>query len=83
MILNRLMTASKIDIWQPRWKDRKILIAKFKVGTHNEITFSKTKSMPGTYYLSGETIKKYPLETNGKIACYAVHMDELESLERE
>lgn len=82
MLLNKLTPAQKIDIWSPRWKDRRILIAKFKVGNHNEITFSKTKSLPGIYYLSGATIKKYPLETNGKIACYAVHMDELETLER-
>lgn len=83
MVLPRLTACQKIDIWQPRWKDRRILIAKFRVGTHNEIVFTKTKSMPGSYYLSGETIKKYPLENNGKIACYAVQMDELEVLERE
>lgn len=82
MVLSKDTPCQVIDIWQPRWKDRRILIAKFKVGQHNEVTFSKTKSLPGTYYLSGETIKKYPLETNGRIACYAVHMDELEKLER-
>jgi hypothetical protein len=83
MILGKLIPCQLIQIWQPRWKDRKVLIAKFRVGTHNEIVFTKTKSMPDKYYLSGETIKKYPLETNGRIQCYAVHMDELEVLERE
>lgn len=69
---------SKIDIWQPRWKDRVVLIAKFKVGALNEITFSKTPSMPGSYFISGDDIRACPLETNGKIPCYAVPIDKLE-----
>lgn len=69
---------SKIDIWQPRWKDRKVLIAKYKVGEICEITFSKAPSLPGTYYISGDDVRKYPLETNGKIPCYAVPLDDLE-----
>lgn len=80
--LSRLTPANKIEIWQPRWKDRVVLIAKHKVGAHNEITFTKTKSLPNTYYISGEVIRRYPTDTNGKIACYAVSMDELRVLER-
>jgi hypothetical protein len=83
VILKRLTPANKIAIWQPRWKDRKVLIAKFRVGTHNEVVFTKTKSLPSVYYLSGETIRRYPLENNGKILCHAVDMNELEILERE
>lgn len=84
MKLSRLTPCKQIQIWQPRWHDRVILIAKYKVGTHNEITFTKAKSSyPDKYYLSGKTIQSYPLETNGKIACYAVPVDELELLERE
>lgn len=83
MILSKMTPAQKISVWMPRYHDKKILIAKFKVGRHNEITFTKAPSLPDTYYLSGETIKKYPLETNGKIPVYAVHQDELELLERE
>ena len=82
MSIGKFTVCQKIEIWQPRWHDRKILIAKFKVGTHNEITFKKAPSLPETYYLSGETIRKYPLESNGKVACYAVPIDELEVLER-
>ena len=81
--LSRLTPTQKIDIWAPRYKDRAILIAKYKVGTHNEITFSKAKHLPDAYYLSGETIRRYPLETNGRIACFAVPESELELLERE
>lgn len=82
MKLPRLTPAQKIQIWAPRYKDRAVLIAKHKVGTHNEITFSKAKHLPDTYYLSGETIRSYPLDTNGKLPCYAVPVAELEILER-
>jgi hypothetical protein len=77
-----------IEIWQPRWKDRKVLIAKFKVGTHNEIHFTGgpqkriPDSLKGKFYVSGDTIRKSPLETNGSIDCYAVDLNELEPLER-
>lgn len=83
MILSRTTPAHKIEIWQPRWKDRTVMLAKFKVGTHNEITFTKTKSLPETYYISGEKARTFPLEPNGKILCYCVPIDELEILERE
>lgn len=82
MSIGRFTPCQKIEIWQPRWKDRKVLIAKHKVGTHNEVVFTKAPSLPENYYLSGDTIRKYPLESNGKLMCYAVPMDELEVLER-
>lgn len=82
MILSRTMPCQKIDIWQPRWKDRTVMIAQYKVGTHNEITFSKTKSMPYTYYISGEEVRKHPLQPNGKLMCYCVPLNKLEVLER-
>lgn len=82
MILSPLTPCQKISIWSPRWNDKTVLIAKFKVGLHNEITFTKAPTYPDTYYLSGETIRSYPLETNGKIPVYAVKMSELELLER-
>lgn len=82
MKLNRLTPAQQIDIWQPRWKDRTVLIAKHKVGTHNEIKFSKAPSLPDTYYLSGKDIQSCPIDTNGKLDCYAVPINKLEILER-
>jgi hypothetical protein len=83
MVLTKDTPCQVIDIWQPRWKDRVVMVAKYKVGTHNVITFTKTKSMPGEYYLSGEEAKKHPINTNGKLECYAVPLDRLEKLERE
>jgi hypothetical protein len=67
-----------IEIWQPRYKDRKVLIATYKVGDTNTIVFTKAKYLKGKVFkCSGETIRKYPKETNGTIECYAVPMSEL------
>lgn len=83
MVLGRLTPAQLIEIWRPRYKDRKVLIATYKVGTHNSITFTRAKHLLGQqFYASGEKIKSYPTESNGKITCYAVPMEILEPLER-
>jgi hypothetical protein len=82
MKLNKLTPCQRIEIYQPRWKDRTVLIATYKVGEHNEIVFTKTKSLPDTYYISGEVAKSYPIQTNGTISCYAVPLSALEQLER-
>lgn len=80
MKLLKNTSVADIQIWAPRYRDMVVLIAAFRVREHNKITFTKAKNYPGLYYLSGETIKKYPKEQIGKITCYAVHMDELEEL---
>jgi hypothetical protein len=82
MTLSRFTTVNEIPIWQPRWKDRKVLVAKFKVGTHNSIIFTQAPTLKGNWYMSGENIRKYPLDSNGKIPCYAVPLEDLEPLER-
>lgn len=69
-------------IKQPRWKDRVVLLAKYKVGTHNTVRFTETPSMKQDYYISGETVKKYPLTTNGKIDCYEVPITALDYIEK-
>lgn len=76
-----MTTYQLIDIWQPKWKNRTVLIAKHKVGLHNKILFSRTPSMPGEYYVSGETVKKHNITNNGKIDCYEVPLSELSPLE--
>lgn len=70
-----------IEIWQPRYHDKTVLIAKHKVGMHNMVIFTMDKTLSGAYYLPYETIKKYPLESNGKIPCYVVPLSELEPYE--
>lgn len=81
MKLSRLTPAQQISIKSPRWHDRVVMIAKFRVGQHNIITFTNAKSLPDEYYLDGKTITKYPLESNGKISCYCVKLDELQLFE--
>lgn len=82
MVLSHLTATQKFEIWQPRWKDRKVLLARHKVGTHNAITFTKTPTMPGEYYVSGHDVHMCDIESNGKIDCYAVPVSLLEPLER-
>ena len=69
-----------IKIWEPRYHDRVVLIAKHKVrnGT-NTIIFTKCKSLKGkTFTMTGEYIRSCPLDSNGKIPCYAVPLREFE-----
>lgn len=82
MRLSRLQPAQLFKIKQPRWRDRTVLIAKYKVGTHNEIVFTEAKSMPGSYYISGLEAATYPINNNGKLDCYVIPIDDLEPLER-
>jgi hypothetical protein len=72
-----------LEIWEPRWKDRVVLIAKFKVGPKTYIKFTRAKSLPGLYEIDGEKVKTFPLESNGKIDCYAVPLNELTLIEEE
>ena len=67
-----------IEIWQPKWKDRTVLIACYKVGDGDVfIRFTKTPSMQGTYVVSNDIVKGSDVVTNGKLRCYAVPLDEL------
>ena len=62
-----------IEIWEPRWHDRVVLIAKYKVVSgRNVIKFTKGSMKGKEYEMDGIAIREYPLETNGKIKCYAV-----------
>ena len=69
-----------IEIWQPRYHDKKALIATFRVCSgDNYIKFTKDKRLAGKIYkCSGDVIRKCPIESNGKIACFAVPMENLE-----
>lgn len=71
-----------IEIWQPRWHDRKVLIAKYKVcNGKNEIIFTKAKNLIGIKFkIDGIEIGKCPIETNGTTDCYAVDFNKLERM---
>jgi len=66
-----------IEIFAPRWHDRKVLIAKYKVqyGSNN-IEFTKARNLKGRVFtMAGAEIAKYPLSTNGTIPCYEVPLE--------
>jgi hypothetical protein len=82
MVVDKFTPLNYFEIWEPRWYDRKVMLAAHKVGTHNKIKFTKAKSLgEEPYYVSGATVKQHPKETNGKIQCYAVPLADLEPLE--
>jgi hypothetical protein len=67
-----------IQIRSPRWHDRVVLVAKKHVRSSNIIIFTKAKSLPYEYPISGAEVQSYPLGTNGVIDCYEVPIDVLE-----
>ncbi len=86
MILDKFTPMSYFEIWEPRYRDTTVLLACRKVGTHNKIVFtgnSKGYNLMGTepYYVSGKIVKKCKKESNGRIDCFVVPLDKLETLE--
>jgi len=70
-----------IEIWQPRWRDRVALIAAYRVSPgENIIRFTRAGIYNGTYSVDGDDVRQCPLETNGKIECYAVPLAKLERI---
>ena len=92
MRLSRLQETQYFDIWFPKWSakyqldygEEVALLAKFRVGTHNEIVFTKTKSQrfQGHWYISGADVRRCKLGSNGSIPCYEVPVSKLQVLER-
>lgn len=69
-----------IEIWDPRWHDRKVLIARRKVTPGKNIIKITKGAARGKYQMSSIAINSYPLETNGVIECYAVPLDKLQRI---
>ena len=71
-----------IKIWQPRYKDRTVLIATTKVVRgENIIEFTKAKEYEGmTFACDSSIIRACPVCSNGKIDCYAVPLTKLERI---
>lgn len=51
-----------ITILEPRWHDRKILVADWKIAKDNQIVI-EYKDFPEPFYMSGEKLKSYPIHT--------------------
>lgn len=72
------------SIYSPRWHDRRVLLADYKLQDHNKILFTgKDGESMGDqpYYISKKAAKKYPKESNGTIMCRAIPLDELQLLQ--
>lgn len=81
--LERNIALVPIQIWSPRYHDNTCLIlcTKVKQGRNFKVWFSEANSLKGKlFYISKDTILKYPKESNGSAPCYAVPMDELRPL---
>lgn len=82
-----------MDIWMPRYHDlydngeRIALLACYKVDQAApwiQINFTKAKHLQGQRYcISCEEARKCPVDSNGKIPCYAVAMSKLQYWETE
>ncbi|MBM3210577.1 hypothetical protein FJZ33_00035 [Candidatus Poribacteria bacterium] len=68
-----------IEIWAPRYRDKVVLIAKYRVCSGwNEIVFTKAKHLAGMkFHIQSSEIVKCLLDTNGSVPCYAVPFDKL------
>ena len=72
-----------IKIIQPRWHDRKVLVAKWKVGEYNQILINHS-SFKQPLYMSGQKIRNYPIERverkhQPSFEVYAVPIDDFET----
>lgn len=89
MILPRTTSCNVIEIRAPRWKQRVVGIANFRVGTHNAIDITAVgkdgkRYYPETLYGSGEMITKCEMQTlPSGVKLYLVPIGNLEPLERE
>lgn len=78
---------SLIEILAPRWKDKTVLIADWKVGPHNKIVIKAKKQdgsryFPEPFYMSGEKLQTYPTQPHATRSVYIVPLDDLEVLEQ-
>lgn len=88
MRLGRSTPRQIIEIKAPRWKERTVGIATWRVGLHNEIRITYRRkgdgefTYPDPFYISGDKIKKYPKQlVGGGTWLYLVPISDLEILE--
>lgn len=85
MIIHKLHLVTKIPIWYPRYHDNVVLISQYKVHHASSviiIEFTKAKHLQGQRFCVTRDVAEHcPIETNGKINCYAIPMGKLEGWE--
>ena len=85
MTLDKFDQVRHLEVYEPRWHDKKALLACYKVDDaktdHIKITFPKSKAMAGDWYVSRKVARKFKKQSNGVIMCYVVPLEKLEPLE--
>lgn len=70
--------ARVFKIHEPRWHDKRVLLAAHKLRDFNVVELSeKSGSWAGLYYISGKNARKFPIQSNGVIAVKAVPLRDL------
>lgn len=90
MKISRFTPAQLFTIKTPVWGGRKVGLATYKVGTHNEIRIEhKNKEgellYPQPLYISGERARMYPVQpvrSNPNVKLYVIPIEDLTVLER-
>ena len=76
-----------IEVWQPRWRDRKVLIARYRIPSGSDFTVKISQSAArGLYKVSNELVCNSPIEmmktkTGKMIQMRAVPLYEMERKE--
>jgi hypothetical protein len=92
MIISKPHFCTKLDIWFPRYSDaytdtneRVALLAQYKIAQSSPViivTFTKAKHLAGQRFCVRKSdVLRCPIDSNGKIPCYAVPMSMFESWE--
>lgn len=90
MKISRFTPCQLFKIKTPVWGGRKVGLATYKVGAHNEIRIETTNKegeliYPQPFYISGEKAKTYPIQpvrSNPNVKLYVIPVNDLEVLER-
>lgn len=76
-----------IKIWEPRWKDRRVLLARYRIPAGQDVQVRIEKSAAkGLYRVPNTLICKSPIEdmktrTGKTIQMRAIPLDEMERIE--
>lgn len=90
MIFNNPQLLTKLEIWTPRYHDKKdgegewiALLAQYKVDQASpwiRVEFTKAKHLMGQRFcIKRSTVQECKLDSNSKIPCYAVPMSLFEN----
>lgn len=91
MKLSRTTPCQVFEIRTPVWGGRKVGLATYKIGTHNEVRITYKHGdgslvYPQPLYISGEkarTYPKQPVKSNPNVILHVIPINDMEVLERE